>query len=150
MVLMGAAARESSDQPGGAALPASHRRASLFGDLIALLAVELTNRYVTTNHANAYMFATLFLGVLDPTTGELTYVNAGHDAPTIIGPHGIKARLEPTGPAVGLMPEATFDLGKSLISTLPTVTTRQILFRISAPTFLRDDYCSVLSSAMIG
>jgi sigma-B regulation protein RsbU (phosphoserine phosphatase) len=112
VVLMGVAARESAYQPGGAALPASHRRAALFGDLIALLAVELTNKYVTTNHANAYMFATLFLGILDPATGDLTYVNAGHDPPTIIGPRGIQARLESTGPAVGFMPEATFDLGK--------------------------------------
>jgi sigma-B regulation protein RsbU (phosphoserine phosphatase) len=112
IVLMGAAAAESS-APSPAALPASHRRAGLFGDLIALLAVELTNRYVTTNHASACMFVTLFLGILDPATGELTYVNAGHDSPTIVGPAGIRTRLEPTGPVVGLMAEATYDLGKT-------------------------------------
>src|SRR5262249_29481422 len=46
------------------------------------------------------------------TTGELTYVNAGHEPPTLLGPTGVKARLEPTGPAVGLLPEGAFDLGK--------------------------------------
>jgi sigma-B regulation protein RsbU (phosphoserine phosphatase) len=112
MVLMGAAAGEFSYRP-GAILPTSQRRAALFGDLIALLTVELTNKYVTTNHASACMFATLFLGVLDTTTGELTHVNAGHDPPTVIGPHGIRTRLEPTGPVVGLAPEATYDLGKT-------------------------------------
>lgn len=31
------------------------------------------------------MFATFFLGVLDLTTGELTYCNAGHEAPILLG-----------------------------------------------------------------
>ena len=31
------------------------------------------------------MFATFFLGVLDLTTGELTYCNAGHEAPLLLG-----------------------------------------------------------------
>jgi phosphoserine phosphatase RsbU/P len=112
-VLLGVAADESSYRPAVAVLPASHRRAGLFGNLIALLAVELTNKYVTSNHASACMFATLFLGILDTMTGELAYVNAGHDAPTVIGPRGVKTRLEPTGPVVGLTPEAAYDLGQT-------------------------------------
>jgi len=50
--------------------------------------------------------------MLNTTTGELTYINAGHDSPTIVGPHGIKTRLEPTGPVVGLMSEASYTLSK--------------------------------------
>jgi sigma-B regulation protein RsbU (phosphoserine phosphatase) len=110
---MRAAGRDSLPQGAGAALPASRRRASLFADLIALLTVEQTNRYVSTTHASALMFVTLFLGVLDTATGELTYVNAGHESPTILGPRGIKRRLDTTGPAVGIMPEAVFELGKT-------------------------------------
>jgi sigma-B regulation protein RsbU (phosphoserine phosphatase) len=106
------ASGEPTQRPAGTVLPASQRRAALMADLIALLGVEHTNRYVTSNHANAFMFATLFLGVLDTATGSLSYVNAGHEPPTIVGPQGVKTRLEPTGPAVGLMPEASFDLGK--------------------------------------
>jgi sigma-B regulation protein RsbU (phosphoserine phosphatase) len=112
-VLMGLAAEESSYHPSVAVLPTSHRRAGLFGNLIALLAVELTNKYVTSNHASACMFATLFLGILDTMTGELAYVNAGHDAPTVIGPRGVKTRLEPTGPAVGLTPTGAYELGQT-------------------------------------
>jgi sigma-B regulation protein RsbU (phosphoserine phosphatase) len=111
-VLMGVAA-ESSFGPAVAVLPRSHRRAGLFGNLIALLAVELANKYVTSNHASACMFATLFLGILDTLTGELAYVNAGHDAPTVLGPRGVKARLGPTGPVVGLTPEAAYELGRA-------------------------------------
>ena len=67
---------------------------------------------MTSNHAKSYMFVTLFVGLLDTTTGELAYVNAGHEPATILGGCGIKTRLEPTGPAVGILPDATFDLGK--------------------------------------
>lgn len=113
MVLMGVADEAPGGGPNTGGLPASRRRAALLGDLIALLAVESTNRYVTSNHAKSAMFVTLFICLLDTATGELTYVNAGHDSPTILGPTGVKARLEPTGPAVGLMPDAAFDLGKA-------------------------------------
>ena len=111
-VLMGVSG-EGFDHPlESGILPASRRRAGLLGDLITLLTVEHVNRYVTSTHASACMFVTLFLGILDTTTGELSYVNAGHDSPTILGARGIKSRLEPTGPVVGLMPEASFDLNK--------------------------------------
>jgi sigma-B regulation protein RsbU (phosphoserine phosphatase) len=56
------------------------------------------------------MFATLFFGVLDPATGLLHYVNGGHNPPVIIGLAGVKARLTPTGPAVGMLPDQEFNL----------------------------------------
>jgi sigma-B regulation protein RsbU (phosphoserine phosphatase) len=104
-------------------LPASQRRDALLGDLIALLAVEHTNKYVTSNHASDCMFVTLFLGILDTASGELSYVNAGHDPPTILGPQGIKTRLEPTGPVVGLRPDASFDLCKIKLEPGDTLLT---------------------------
>ncbi len=112
-VFMGIANDEADQRSDVAILPASRRRSGLFADLIVLLAVEHTNKYVANNHASACMFVTLFIGILDTTTGELTYVNAGHDSPTIIGPQGVKARLEPTGPVVGVLPDASFDLSKT-------------------------------------
>jgi phosphoserine phosphatase RsbU/P len=74
----------------------------------ALEAVVMTNDYVAENHSNLNMFATLFFGILDPVTGLLTYVNGGHEPLLIIGSEGIKERLKPTGPAVGMMPSMTF------------------------------------------
>jgi phosphoserine phosphatase RsbU/P len=70
--------------------------------------IERINAYILRNHTQANMFVTLFFAVLEPATGLLTYVNGGHNPPVIIGPAGIKARLEPTGPAVGMFPDVTF------------------------------------------
>ncbi|HET9493768.1 MAG TPA: SpoIIE family protein phosphatase [Chloroflexia bacterium] len=68
-----------------------------------------TNDYIATNHGKANMFATLFLGVLDHASGLLTYVNGGHEAPVVTAGGEIKARLEPTGPAVGMLPDMKFE-----------------------------------------
>jgi sigma-B regulation protein RsbU (phosphoserine phosphatase) len=66
--------------------------------------IELTNEYILQNHDNSNMFVTLFYGVLDLASGQLMYVNCGHNPPAIIGSTGVKAHLKPTGPAVGMFP----------------------------------------------
>jgi adenylate cyclase len=43
------------------------------------------------------MFVTVFAGVLDLSTGRLIYVNAGHDAPFILGPESEARRLTSQG-----------------------------------------------------
>lgn len=83
--------------------------------LNALYAVPLTNNYVAHTHSDAFMFVTLFFGVLNPKTGKLTYINAGHDAPVVLGPDGVKARLETTGPVVGVLPEAEYDIEQTTL-----------------------------------
>lgn len=65
--------------------------------------VQLTNEYLVRHHGNESMFATLFFGVLEPASGNLVYINGGHEPLYIIGKNGIKKELAPTGPAVGLM-----------------------------------------------
>lgn len=74
-------------------------------------AITSTNDYITRVHKHAHMFASVFFGLLDPETGTLHYVNAGHEPPVVIGPEGPGTRLLPTGPALGLMAGATFDVG---------------------------------------
>lgn len=70
-----------------------------------------TNEYITEHHLDLNMFATMFFGMLDPVTGTMIYINGGHCPPMIIAPDGtIKARLEPTGPAVGMFPGAEFEI----------------------------------------
>ena len=71
-------------------------------------AVPSTNNYIAQLHGRECMFATLFFGVLNPSSGILSYVNAGHEPLYIINNGSIKDRLKPTGPAVGLMPDITY------------------------------------------
>jgi serine phosphatase RsbU (regulator of sigma subunit) len=78
-----------------------------------LRAVRLTNDYIARTHGRSNMFATLFFGVLEPSTGSLLYVNGGHEAPVVFGPGGVKARLSPTGPAVGMLPDMAFAVGRA-------------------------------------
>jgi phosphoserine phosphatase RsbU/P len=86
------------------------------GTLALKNAVELTNNYIAKNHYRTSMFATLFFGVLDPATGQLIYVNAGHEHPAIVGPDGIKARLKGTGMAVGMLPDVPFGIEQAQLA----------------------------------
>jgi serine phosphatase RsbU (regulator of sigma subunit) len=70
--------------------------------------VTLTNNYIATTHSGENMFATIFFGILDAKSGLLAYINGGQDPPVVIGEHGIKATLNPTGPAVGMLPDLDF------------------------------------------
>lgn len=75
-----------------------------------------TNDYIAKTHGRSNMFATLFLGVLDPAGGTLTWVNAGHEAPVVFGATGTSARLTPTGPALGMMPDMRFEARTALLA----------------------------------
>ena len=74
------------------------------------------NDYIALTHGRANMFATLFFGLLDPATGEMVYVNGGHEAPVVIGPAGVRARLAPTGPAVGMLPRMEFRTARETLA----------------------------------
>jgi sigma-B regulation protein RsbU (phosphoserine phosphatase) len=83
-----------------------------------LSTIVATNDYIARTHGNANMFATLFFGVLDPASGSLSWVNAGHESPVLFGTSGgtgVVARLMPTGPALGMMPGMKFETRQSRI-----------------------------------
>jgi serine phosphatase RsbU (regulator of sigma subunit) len=84
------------------------------GEAGALLArvAGLINRQIAEVHGGANMFATTFLAALDPPSGRLVYVNAGHDPPVLVRSGGVE-RLEPTGPAVGLLPGLEFRVAEA-------------------------------------
>jgi serine phosphatase RsbU (regulator of sigma subunit) len=77
--------------------------------------VRLTNDYIAVTHSRANMFATVFFGVLDPRTGSLTFINAGHDPPIVFGAGRPRKELLPTGPAVGLFAESRFSVERAVL-----------------------------------
>jgi len=92
-------------------------------------AVDLTNNYIATHHSSSNMFATVFFGLLDPENGVLLYINAGHESPFLVSDGKLKKRLDPTGPAVGMLPgmdfkieQITFGPGDSLLLYTDGVT----------------------------
>jgi serine phosphatase RsbU (regulator of sigma subunit) len=81
----------------------------------ALEAVRLTSNYIYQNHGDLGMFATLFFGVLDIHSGQLAYINAGHESAYILDQKGIKTYLKANAPAVGIMPEVSFPMSQTTI-----------------------------------
>ncbi len=73
-------------------------------------AVALTNSYIAHTHGHTSMFATVFIGLLDPKEGRLTYINAGHERPLVVDSSGVCASLARTGPVVVLFPNVAFRL----------------------------------------
>jgi sigma-B regulation protein RsbU (phosphoserine phosphatase) len=102
---------DSSLDAGGKQVAPSERSRSRQG-LHRSKAIDLTNNYIAIHHGKSNMFATLFFGVLDPVTGVLNYINAGHEPPLLIGSNEIRASLEPTGPAVGLFAGVEFSIAQ--------------------------------------
>jgi phosphoserine phosphatase RsbU/P len=90
-----------------ASVQASLRTAALFtgGDLDTLLRV--VNAQVCASSLSD-RYATLFYSVLDPISRRLRYVNAGHNPPVVLHRDGLIDWLEPSGPPVGLFPDATW------------------------------------------
>jgi sigma-B regulation protein RsbU (phosphoserine phosphatase) len=64
-------------------------------------------------------FVTLMFGILS-ADGDLTYCNAGHNPPFVIGKSGLR-RLEEGGPVVGLLEFAPFGEGKVHLDAGDTV-----------------------------
>lgn len=74
---------------------------------IMLNAVRIANDYICNVHHSAN-YSTLFFGALDPASGLLYYIDAGHERPLILNESGVKAELNRTGPVVGLLEAAKF------------------------------------------
>ena len=56
-------------------------------------------------------YATLFLGVLDPPTGSVEYVNAGHNPPYLLTPKCGIEEVAATGTPIGMLESAPFAAG---------------------------------------
>jgi len=56
------------------------------------------------------MFASVFLALFDPASGDISYINGGHEPPLIISNVEVD-RFDITGPALGLFANARYEVG---------------------------------------
>ena len=87
-------------------------RAASSQEILPERIVTNMNTYMSEENDNA-MFVTLFVGVLDLTTGNLCYCNAGHEAPLFLRREPNEIPVEANFP-VGLMPGLSY-LGQRLL-----------------------------------
>jgi len=95
----------------GAAMPPIAGR----DDAALLHTIRTTNDYIADVHGDSNMFATAFVGLLDPADGGLRYVNAGHDPPFVVR-GGALERLPRTGPALGLFAGTSFEVAETRVA----------------------------------
>lgn len=74
------------------------------------------NRYACTNSQGGVRFTTAFIAELDPPTGHLEYVNAGHNAPMLRSQSGMIERLDTGGPPLGILPEFVHQVGTAQLN----------------------------------
>ena len=68
----------------------------------------------------AQMFVTCLYGVLDPSTGQLRYANAGHNPPYVHTRDGV-VELRATGMPLGAMPDMTYEEKETTLGPGDTV-----------------------------
>ena len=103
----------------GKGMPAALLMALLQGSLRTLLTAGLRGSELMAK-LNAHLFAnipsnrlvTLFYGELDPGTGRLGYVNAGHNPPLLVRSGGPVERLVATSVALGVVAETPIEGGE--------------------------------------
>jgi len=119
MALFRSLIRASADPVGGGAIQMiGGRHTMVMQALQSASPAELltrvagfTNDYIARLHGRTNMFATVFLASIEPYSGELVYVNAGHEPALVITPDGGIEELRPTGPALGMLPDSHFTAG---------------------------------------
>ena len=76
--------------------------------------VRRSNRLLCRN-TDAGRYATCFYGVLDIPSGHLTYSNAGHDHPLVVGPEGEPVLLDRGGLMLGVQEEPRYEEGSLVL-----------------------------------
>ncbi len=98
-----------------AALLMSSLHAAVHGQVAAKTSLHQTviavNQYLAEN-TPTNRFVTLFIAELDPQTGTLNYINAGHNPPLVGRADGGVQLLDSGGFPLGIIPSAQFEVGK--------------------------------------
>lgn len=74
--------------------------------------VDSVNQYLAEN-TPSNRFVTLFLAELDPVTGSLQFINAGHNPPLIANADGKVTQLASGGFPLGIIPMAQYEVGQT-------------------------------------
>jgi sigma-B regulation protein RsbU (phosphoserine phosphatase) len=78
------------------------------------IGMEKINRMVCQNVPEG-RYVTFFMAALDPATGLLTYVNAGHNPPVVVRSAGTVERLEHGGTVLGMFETLPYEHGTVLL-----------------------------------
>jgi phosphoserine phosphatase RsbU/P len=95
-----------------ATFQASLRTLSTSGVSLAEM-VAGVNRYSCSNSQGGVRFTTAFFAELDPATGDVVYVNAGHNVPILRKKSGLVERLEAGGIPIGIFGDSAYEMGTS-------------------------------------
>jgi serine phosphatase RsbU (regulator of sigma subunit) len=116
--LLGIAVADVSGKGAPAALLMSTFRAALRSqDLARLGPAEVlarVNRFIHSS-VDPGRFITAFLGLLDSSTGEFRYANAGHDVPLTVRHDGTTGELAGGGLILGLLPRIAYDEARATL-----------------------------------
>jgi sigma-B regulation protein RsbU (phosphoserine phosphatase) len=77
--------------------------------------VPRLNRYACAYSLDGRRFTTAVLGQYEPSTGNLTYVNAGHNAPVIRRANGTLEELDKGGLPLGIESDAAYETGHTCL-----------------------------------
>ncbi len=99
-----------------ATFQASLRTLSSIGVPLSEL-VAGVNRYSCSNSQGGVRFTTGFFAELDPATGDLAYINAGHNVPILRKKSGVSERLEIGGIPVGIFSESHYQVGQTRLES---------------------------------
>ena len=79
--------------------------------------LERFNQFLIKEETSQAIFVTVFYAVVDIDSGELTYANAGHTAPVLIGGDGLPKLINSShGPALAIIEDARYTTGKATLS----------------------------------
>ena len=99
-----------------AALLMSSLHAAIHGQATAnatlLETINAVNLYLT-NNTPPNRFVTLFLAELDPATGVMNFINAGHNPPLIAHTDGSVEQLDAGGFPLGILASAEYEMGQT-------------------------------------
>ncbi|HEY0384610.1 MAG TPA: SpoIIE family protein phosphatase [Pyrinomonadaceae bacterium] len=89
---------------------AVHAQAASHNSLVET--ISAVNNYLADN-IPSNRFVTLFYAELDPVSGSLTFINAGHNPPVIVHAAGTIENLSSGGLPLGIMPNSPYREGRT-------------------------------------